>query len=156
MLFNIGVQFLIFIYLFGCAGSSLQHGLFSSCVESAATLQLQCRGVSCGVQALGHGLSSFSMWAQLLCSIWDLPGPMSPALVGRFSTSEPPGKPFNFYISSQICQCFPMCSCLPSHCFKRSFKVHDQKNTYSFLLAFLWFLFFTLTIYVCVGQEVGI
>ena len=35
--------------------------------------------------------------AQLLRSMWDLPGPglepVSPALAGRFSTTAPPGKP---------------------------------------------------------------
>ena len=40
-------------------------------------------------------LSSCSAWAQLLRSMWDLPGsrikPVSPALAGKFA-SEPPGK----------------------------------------------------------------
>ena len=42
-------------------------------------------------------LSSCGSWAQLLCSMWDLPRPglepVSPALAGRFSTTAPPGKP---------------------------------------------------------------
>ena len=42
-------------------------------------------------------LSSCGKRAQLLHSVWDLPGPeiepMSPALAGRFFTSGPPGKP---------------------------------------------------------------
>ena len=37
--------------------------------------------------------------AQLLYDMWDLPGsgmePVSPALAGRFFTTEPPGKPPN-------------------------------------------------------------
>ena len=41
-------------------------------------------------------LSSRGSWAKLLCGMWDLPRPglepMSPALAGRFSTTAPPGK----------------------------------------------------------------
>ena len=42
-------------------------------------------------------LSNCGSRAQLLRSMWDLPGPglepVSPALAGRFSTTAPPGKP---------------------------------------------------------------
>ena len=42
-------------------------------------------------------LSNCGSRAQLLCSMWDPPRPglkpVSPALVGRFSTTAPPGKP---------------------------------------------------------------
>ena len=42
-----------------------------------------------------HGLSSCGTWAQSLRGMWDLPGsgiePVSPALAGRFFTTEPPG-----------------------------------------------------------------
>ena len=42
------------------------------------------------------GFSSCGTWAELLCSMWDIPGPglepMSPALAGRFLTTVPPGK----------------------------------------------------------------
>ena len=51
---------------------------------------------SCGLQALERRLSSCGTQAQLLCGMWDLPGPglepMSPALAGRFLTTVPPGK----------------------------------------------------------------
>ena len=59
-----------------------------------------------------HGLSSYGSRVldhrpvaavhadELLCSMWDLPGPgiepVSPALAGRFFTTEPPGKPLLF------------------------------------------------------------
>ena len=43
-----------------------------------------------------HGLSSCGAQAQLLCSMWDLPGPgvkpMCPALAGKFLTTRPLGK----------------------------------------------------------------
>ena len=45
-------------------------------------------------------LSSCGSRAQLLCGMWDLPGPglepVSPALAGRFPTTAPPGKPYQF------------------------------------------------------------
>ena len=53
---------------------------------------------SCGLQALELRLSSCGTRAQLLCGMWDLPGPgiepVSPALAGRFLTTAPPGKPY--------------------------------------------------------------
>ena len=49
------------------------------------------------------GFSSCGTQAQLLCSMWDLPGtglePVSPALAGRFLTTAPPGKPFPLFLS---------------------------------------------------------
>ena len=48
-----------------------------------------------------HRLSSCGSRAQLLRSMWDLPRPglepVSPALAGRFSTTELPGKPQQAY-----------------------------------------------------------
>ena len=47
-------------------------------------------------------LSSCGSRAQLLRGMWDLPRPglepASPALVGRFSTTAPPGKPDNLFL----------------------------------------------------------
>ena len=47
-------------------------------------------------------LSTCGSRAQLLRGTWDLPRPglepVSPALTGRFSTTAPPGKPYNGYI----------------------------------------------------------
>ena len=52
---------------------------------------------SCGMRALERRLSSCGAQAELLRSMWDLPGPglepMSPALAGGFPTTAPPGKP---------------------------------------------------------------
>ena len=51
---------------------------------------------SCGSQAPEHRLSSCDARAQLLRSMWDLPGPglesVSPALAGGFLTPAPPRK----------------------------------------------------------------
>ena len=61
-----------------------------------------CSGFSyCGAWALGHsGFSSCSLQAGLLFGNWDLPKlgiePLSPALAGRFFSTEPPGKPYLF------------------------------------------------------------
>ena len=55
---------------------------------------------SCGSRALEHRLSSCGTWAQLLCGMWDLPGPgleaVSLALAARFLTTVSPGKPLFF------------------------------------------------------------
>ena len=95
-----------FIYLFiifGCIGSLLLHRFFSSCGErgllSSRGAQASQRGgfPRCGAQALEHWLSSRGTRAQLLLGMWDPPGPgiepKSPAMAGRFPSTEPPGKP---------------------------------------------------------------
>ena len=47
---------------------------------------------------VARGLSSRGSWAELLCGKWNLPGPeiepVSPALVGRFLFTRPPGKSY--------------------------------------------------------------
>ena len=77
--------------LLRCAGLSLQWLLLLQSMGS------RCAGFSsCGSRALEHRLSSCGAWAQLLCIMWDLPGPgiepVSPVLAGRFLTTVPPGK----------------------------------------------------------------
>ena len=76
------------------------------------------RGLSsCASQALEHRLRSCAAWAQLLCAMWDLPGPgiepVSPALADRFPTTEPPGKHppplFSFKSNGQTFRWFPLC-----------------------------------------------
>ena len=97
------------------AEHGLQHADFSSCSTQAQQLQhmgpracglqqlrlvgsvvVACGLSSCGSRALEHRLSSCGAWAQLLRSMWNLPGPgiepLSPTLAGRFSTTVPPGK----------------------------------------------------------------
>ena len=54
-------------------------------------------GFSCGSQGQDCRLNCCGPRAELLCGTWDLPRsgtePVSPALTGRFFTTEPPGKP---------------------------------------------------------------
>ena len=56
---------------------------------------------SCGSWALEPMLSSCGAWAYLSLSTWGLPKPAikpeSPALVGGFFTTEPPGKPLAWH-----------------------------------------------------------
>ena len=101
----------------------LLHRLFSSCGKQGSLSSRGAQaswgfGFSCGrAQALGHAgfsscgfrtlerrLSSCSAWASLLCRMWDLSGPgiepVSPALAGRFFTTELPGKPPHTYIDT--------------------------------------------------------
>ena len=78
--------------IFGCVGSSLLHGLFSSCekwglLSSCSVRVSQCVGFSsCGAPALGcsdfscrgsqaleHRLKSCGTWVKPLDSMWDLP-----------------------------------------------------------------------------------
>ena len=51
------------------------------------------------LQAPEYRLSGCGTWAQLLCSMWNLPGsgiePVFPALADGFFTTEPPGKSLN-------------------------------------------------------------
>ena len=51
-------------------------------------------------------LSSCGSRAQLLHGMWDLPRlglePVPPALAGRFSTTAPPGKPYQFIIKDIV------------------------------------------------------
>ena len=110
-LFAYFILFIYFIYLFfGCVGSSLLCAGFLQLRQAGATLRYgarasHCGGFSCcGAQALGmwasvvvaHRLSSCGSRAQLLHSMWDLPGPgikpVTPALAGGFLTTVPPGK----------------------------------------------------------------
>ena len=109
-------------FIFYCAGLCYCTG-FSLVVRVGVTLRLwytasHCSGLSCcGSRALGcPGVSSCGSWApehrlssgargELLCGMWNLPRlgieAMSPALAGRFFTTEPPGKPINieYYIN---------------------------------------------------------
>ena len=76
----------IILSIFGCAGSSLLHGLFS---RAGPALQLRYVGFSCGALVLGsmvlsrccgswaleHWLTSWGAWACLLCNMWDPPRP---------------------------------------------------------------------------------
>ena len=72
-----------------CTGFALQWLLFLRSMGSRCT-----------------GFSSCGTRAQLLCSMWDLPGPgfkpVSPALAGRFLTTAPPGKPQPHHILKHL------------------------------------------------------
>ena len=90
-------------FILGYAGSSLLHGLFSSCTKwglfsCCRAWALKHMGLSSyGSWALEHRLNSCGTWAYLFHSMLALPGsrikPMSPALAGWFFTTKPPGKP---------------------------------------------------------------
>ena len=84
-----------------CRARASHCGGFSCCGARApgarASVVVACGLSSCGSRAPEHRLSSCGAWAQLLRGMWDPPGPglelVSPALVGRFPTTVPPGKP---------------------------------------------------------------
>ena len=105
------------VLIFGCAGSSLLCGFFSSRGEqgplsSCSAQAFHCCGFSCcrawalvvaarghsscASQTLEHRLSSCgALGFQLPCRVWDLRRsgiePLSPALAGGLFTTEPPG-----------------------------------------------------------------
>ena len=92
-----------------CAGFSLRWLLLLWSTGSRAA-----GFSSCGLRALECRLSSCGTRAQLLCGMWDLPGPglepVSPALAGGFLTTEPPGKSWTTNINSVVvsfcCCCY--------------------------------------------------
>ena len=105
-----------YLLIYGCPGSSLLHGLFSSCRAwglfcSCIARASHAGGFSCrrarslgctdfnsrGSQALKHRLRSCGSQTLLLQGMWDLPGSgielKSPALAGGFFSTELSGKP---------------------------------------------------------------
>ena len=95
------------------AGATLPCGVrasrcdgFSCCGARALGAQASvvvARGLSsCGSRDLEFRLSSCGARAQLLRCMWDLPEPglkpMSPALVGGFLTTAPPGKSYLVFL----------------------------------------------------------
>ena len=78
---------------------------------------------SCSSQTLEHRLSRCGALAELLLGMWELPGqgiePVSPALVGKFFTAEPPGKPshqcFKMFLEV-VFRIFPLLCILSSKC----------------------------------------
>ena len=101
----------IYLFIFGCVGSSVLARAFSSygkrgplLIAVHGPLFIAVRGplTIAAPPVAGHRLqtrrlSSCGSRAQMLRGMWDLPRPglepVSPALAGRFSTTAPPGKP---------------------------------------------------------------
>ena len=93
----------IYLFIFGCVGSSVRARAFSSCGKWWP-LFIAVRGpfTIAAPPLEGHRLqtrrlSSCGSRAQLLRGMWDPPRPglepVSSALAGGFSTTAPPGKP---------------------------------------------------------------
>ena len=108
-------SYFIYLFIFGCVGSSFRARAFSSCgkrgplfIAVRGPLFIAVRGpfTIAAPPVAGHRLqtrrlSSCGSRAQLLRGTWDLPRPglepVSPALAGRFSTTAPPGKPHSVF-----------------------------------------------------------
>ena len=126
-------KFIYFIYLFLAAlGLRSCVRAFSSCGERgllfvavhglliAVASLVVARGLSsCGSRALECRLSSCGARDQLLCSMWDLPGPglepVSPALAGGFLTTAPPGKSLDLILDRKINMYVYVCVCIHTH-----------------------------------------
>ena len=103
----------LFIFIFGCVGSSVRARAFSSCgkrgplfIAVRGPLFIAVHGPLTIAASLvaehrlqTRRLSNCGSRAQPLRGMWDLPRPglepVSPALAGRLSTTAPPGKPNN-------------------------------------------------------------
>ena len=93
-----------------------------------------------------HKLSNCGSRAQLLRGMWDLPRPglepVSPVLVGRFSTTAPPGKPLYLYFYGPL---FPSVSHRESWCI----AVMCWYIYYSYRSLFLFVFYGGFSINVC-------
>ena len=83
------------------------NGLLVAVASLVAEPESRALGLSsCGPPALERRLSGCGTWAWLLCSMWDLPRPgvkpVSPALAGGLSTTEPPGKSLNLLLKKKL------------------------------------------------------
>ena len=95
------IIFFLSVFLWGSAGSSLLHsgasGSGFSCCGARAVGHSGFK--SCGTWPLGSRAQAQSLWLMglVVCGTWDLPRsgikPVSPAVAGRFFTTEPVGKP---------------------------------------------------------------
>ena len=94
--------FLINLFIFGCVWVFVAVCGLSLVAVSGGYSLLQCAGFSLRwlllLWSTGSRCAGFSSCgAQLLCGMWDLPGPgiepVSPALAGGFLTTVPPRKP---------------------------------------------------------------
>ena len=82
---------------------------FSSCGEWGPLFIAVCRPLTVVASLVAEHrlqtrrLSSYGSRVQFLRGMWDLPRPglepVSPALAGRFSTTAPPEKPYELFIS---------------------------------------------------------
>ena len=93
----------IYLFSFGCVGSSFLCEGFLQLRRARATLHRgarasHCHSLSCcGAQAPDTQAQQLWLTGSVAPLMWDLPRPglepVSPALAGRFLTTAPPGKP---------------------------------------------------------------
>ena len=98
---------IIYLFIFGCVGSSFLCEGFLQLRQVGATLHRGAwashyRGLLVAEHRLQtRRLSSCGSRAQLLHGMWDLPRPglepVCTALAGGFSTTAPPGKPHTYF-----------------------------------------------------------
>ena len=98
------------LFIFGCHGSSLPHGLFSSCGKRGLLMVVASCAAAHGLQgtwarqlwlrAQEHRLKRCGAASYLPHGMWDGPGsglkPVSPALAGGFFNTESAGKPLMY------------------------------------------------------------
>ena len=97
----------IFLFYFDRAGSSLLCGIFSGCSNWGLFFIAMCwLLIEAAFLIVEHGLSSCGLRAQLLHSMWDLPGPgvepMSPALAADSLPPSHQGSP-PLFLKTEFC-----------------------------------------------------
>ena len=124
----LNINLFIYLFIYGCVGSSLLCSSFLQLGGAGATLHCgtqasHCGGFSCcGAQALsvraqqlwlaGSRVQAQQLWrtGSVAPGMWDLPGPgvepVSPALAGRFLTIAPPGKSQQTVFKFRMCMGF--------------------------------------------------
>ena len=99
----------IYLFIFAVLGLRFCARAFSSCGKRGPLFIAVCETLTIAASVVVENrlqtrrLSSCGSRAQLLRGMWDLPRPglepVSPALVGRFSTTVPPGKPSDHFFA---------------------------------------------------------
>ena len=98
----------MFLFIFGCGVFAAALGLSLVVAMGGyflvSVLKLLIAMASLIAEHGPYGMQAQQLWLTGLfaLSMWDLPGPgikpMFPALVGRFLTSGPPGKPLTLFL----------------------------------------------------------
>ena len=110
------ILFFFFFFLMAVLGLRFCARAFSSCSKWGPLFIAVRRPLTIAASLVAEHrlqtrrLSNCGSRAQLLRGMWDLPRPrlepVSPALAGRFSTTVPPGKPFNTFLKKLIIYLF--------------------------------------------------
>ena len=109
LFFSFLKKLFIYLFIFGCVGSSFLCEGFSLVAASGGHSSSRCAGLSLlrpfllrstGSRRAGSVVVAHGPTCSTACGIFPDQGlePVSPALAGRFSTTAPPGKPLSLVL----------------------------------------------------------